>query len=75
MRTHTYIHAYIHTHVYAYTHTHLRQSADLSHMLRGVDAESESHVIIIEDDQMLCPNAMLSLQYLIRKAYTYAPGW
>jgi len=52
-----------------------RQSEDLAHTLRMAARTGARHVYVVEDDQMLCPNAMLSIQYLIRKAYSYAPDW
>lgn len=52
-----------------------KQTEDLAYMLLGVNAKTADHIFVVEDDQLLCPNAMLAVQYLIRKAYSYAPDW
>jgi hypothetical protein len=54
---------------------HDRQSEDLAYTLREAGTSGSMHIFVVEDDQMLCHNGLLSLQYLIRKAYSYAPGW
>lgn len=55
---------------------HHRQSEDLAYTLKEAGSgAAATHIFVVEDDQMLCHNAMLSLEYLLRKVYSYAPGW
>ena len=33
------------------------------------------HVLLMEDDWLVCPSALLALQYLLDKAYAYDEDW
>jgi len=51
------------------------QSRDVVSMLRAAGVAAAQHVLLVEDDFMLCPNGLLALYYFLRKATATAAEW
>ena len=52
-----------------------RQTADVAHMLLAVRPLTRAHLVLMEDDWVLCEGAMQAIRYLLVKATLYQPGW
>ena len=53
-----------------------RQTCDLVGGLEALLAMPPAdHVLLMEDDWLVCPSALLALQYLLDKAYAYDEDW
>ena len=52
-----------------------RQTADVARMLLAVERLSHAHVILMEDDWLLCEGALDAIRYLLAKATIYQTDW
>jgi len=54
-----------------------RQTCDLVLGLRALTEQLAlaEHLLVMEDDWLICPNAMMALAYAIDKAYAYDDRW
>ena len=52
-----------------------RQTADVAHMLLALAPRTRGHLILMEDDWLLCEGGLRAIQYLLAKAQLYQPDF
>ena len=52
-----------------------RQTADVASMLLALVPLSRAHLVLMEDDWLMCEGGMQALTYLLAKAAIYQPEW
>lgn len=52
-----------------------RQTVDVARMLLALEGHTAEHLVLMEDDWLLCDGGMDALLYLLAKASIYRPDW